>query len=267
MNERRVAWPRHVVDEGDPSLPTVVFLHAFPYHAGMWRGQLEALRGQARCVAYDARGMGPGATASPPFMLEHMVDDLLGLLDRLALSRVVLCGLSLGGYVALRAVQRAPERISGLLLADTQAGADSDEAKLARAQGLRALAEQGVSAFAAQQLTRQLSPHTRAERPELVAHLARLIEDSSAEGIAGNLVALSTRTDLRSALVSIHVPTSVVVGADDVITPPALVRTLSESIAGAQLFVLDRAGHLSNLEAGDEFNRVLLALLARVRAA
>ncbi|MDB4976028.1 MAG: alpha/beta hydrolase fold protein [Myxococcaceae bacterium] len=259
----------HFEDDGPgqaSALLPVVFLHAFPYHGGMWAAQRAALQGVARFVSFDVRGIGPSATPTGAYMLEHLVDDLFALLEQRGISRCVLCGLSLGGYVALRAVVREPTRIRGLLLSDMQAGADSDEAKLGRAAGLRLLRREGLEAFTEAQLQRQLSPHTLSARPELLQRLRSLISDSSLEGIASSLVALATRTCLQAALSEIRVPTSIVVGADDTITPPAVAQRMSEQIPGAELHVLPRAGHLANLEAEPEFNRVLLALVARVQA-
>ncbi|HEY6876932.1 MAG TPA: alpha/beta fold hydrolase, partial [Polyangiales bacterium] len=135
----------------------VLFLHAFPYHRAQWEGQRAALYDRARFLSLDARGM--GADTAPPraYLLEHLVDDVLALLDQRGVSDAVLCGCSMGGYIALRLAERAPERVRGLLLVDTQAAADSDEAKLARAAGLRTLAHEGKAAFATAQLKRQLS--------------------------------------------------------------------------------------------------------------
>jgi pimeloyl-ACP methyl ester carboxylesterase len=246
-------------DEGE-GVP-VLFLHASPYHRGAWEGQRAALRGKARFLSLDARGVGVDAPVPSAFMLEQLVDDAIALLDQRGIERAVLCGCSLGGYIALRLAERAPDRVRALLLVDTQAAAESDEAKLARAAGLRMLAQDGKSAFAAAQLKRQLSPHTP---PDTRARLARLIEDSSSEGIAAVMVALATRTDVSASLAKIAVPTSLIVGADDTITTPAIMRRVTEQIAGATLHVIERAGHVPNLEAEPEFNAVLLQLLGRL---
>jgi 3-oxoadipate enol-lactonase len=252
------------LDDGGADLIPVLFLHAFPYHSGMWAGQRAALRGHGRFIAFDVRGLGTRKSSSA-YMLEHTVDDLLGLMDRLGLASAVLCGCSMGGYAALRAVQRAPERVRGLLLANTQAAADTDAAKLARAQAIRALREQGKEAFADAQVARQLSPHSQAHKPELVAQVRSLILDSEVEGIAASLVAISTRTDLTAALSDIRVPTRVVAGTDDTLTPVSVAERLASAIPGASLHVLDQVGHLSNLEAPEAFNQVLLELVASAR--
>lgn len=247
-------------DEGD-GLP-VLFLHAFPYHRGQWEGQRAALRKQARFLSLDARGMGADAPPPRAYMLEHMVDDALALLDQRNVEAAALCGCSMGGYVALRMAERAPERVRGLLLVDTQAAADSDEAKLARAAGLRTLAQDGKAAFATAQLKRQLSPRTS---PAIHARLTRMIEESSSEAIAAALVAIATRTDLRPSLAKIKVPARLIVGADDTITTPEIMRSLAADIAGADIHVLADAGHLPNVEAEPQFNALLLEFIAQLR--
>ncbi|HEX7477124.1 MAG TPA: alpha/beta fold hydrolase [Polyangiales bacterium] len=249
------------IDEGDRHKPAVVFLHAFPYHSAMWAPQRKALRERARFIAFDARGLGTRSTQTTAYMLEHTVDDLLSLLDQLAIEQCVLCGLSMGGYAALRAVARAPQRVRGLVLADTQAPADSDPAKLARAASLRALLRDGSAGFAQQQIQRQLSTYTLARKPALVAELQAMVVSSGVAGIAASLVAIATRTDQGPSLPEIRVPTCVIVGAEDVVTPPSAAQALAERIPGAKLHVLAKAGHLSNLEAEDEFNRALIEYL------
>jgi 3-oxoadipate enol-lactonase len=251
-------------DSGPRAGTAVLFLHAFPYASPMWDGQVRAFEGRVRCLTLDARGMTPGSAVPGAYMLEHLVDDALALLDRLAIESAVVCGVSLGGYIALRLTERAPERVRGLLLANTQAAPDSNEAKLARAGALRLLWTQGVEAFVEAQLERQLSVRTRGECPELVARLKQMATASAPASIAALMVAIATRGDMTASLANVRVPASVLVGANDVITPPAVAATLASGIAGAELHTLAGAGHLSNLEAAPAFNEQLGRLLARV---
>jgi 3-oxoadipate enol-lactonase len=251
-------------DEGDTAQLPVLFLHAFPYHRAIWEGQRAALHGQARFLSLDARGVGPKAPMPNAYLLEHLVDDALALLDALKIESALWCGCSMGGYVALRAVERAPERVRGLLLVDTQAGADTDQAKLARAAGLRTLAVDGKAAFARAQLERQLAARSK-QSDTLMTTLTEMIEQSSSAGIAANLVAIATRTDVRAALPNIRVPTRVLVGGEDAITTPDVMRALADAIPGADYHVIEGAGHLPNVEAEAEFNRSLLEFIARVR--
>jgi 3-oxoadipate enol-lactonase len=257
----------HLVDDGTQDLLPVVFLHAFPLHSGMWEAQREALRGKARFVSFDVRGLGKSPLTGAPAMLEHIVDDLFSVLDHLRIESALLCGLSMGGYVALRAIERAPGRVRGLLLADTQATADSNEAKLKRAEGIRKVLTEGVPAYAEGFMRGALASRTLETRSDVVAHVKALIHDSSAEGIAAGLVALATRTDTTAALSRIHVPTRVLVGEYDTITPPTVARALADAIPGANMHMLPGAGHLGSLENPDAFNALLLQHVDRVSRA
>lgn len=262
MSERGL----NVLDEGPRDALPVVLLHAFPLHGGQWDAQCAALAGRARTICFDVRGFGKSPLTGPYFF-EHLTDDLFALLDRLSVRAALLCGLSMGGYMALRAVEREPSRVRGLLLADTQALPDSDQAKLGRAETLRKLWADGRSSFADATLKRSLSPHTFEHNPELVAHIRSMIMAARDESIAAALAALATRTDTTATLPRVNVPTSVVVGEHDAITPPTVARTLAAHIPGAELHELHNAGHLSNLEDPGAFNQILLSLVERCSTA
>lgn len=257
---------RPIHDAGARDKLPVVFLHAFPLHSGQWDAQREALRSRARVVSLDARGFGTSPPSATGYLLEHLVDDLFAALDALSIRSALLCGLSMGGYVALRAVERDPARVRGLVLADTQAAADSNEAKLGRAEALRKLWREGRESFAEANLKRALSPHTFERAPEVVERAKAMVLEASDEAIAAALAALATRTDLSESLSRIAVPTRVIVGSDDVITPPKVARALAAQIPGADVHELEHAGHLSNLEAPEAFNRLLIEQLERVAA-
>jgi 3-oxoadipate enol-lactonase len=251
-------------DDGPSDKPCVLFLHAFPYHSGMWDAQRAALADLARTITVDARGVRePGAPAA--YMFEQLVDDVLALLDRLDISRAILCGLSMGGYVALRTAERAPERVKALFLADTQAAPDDNAAKLARAAAVRTLNVGASPEFVEAQLKRALSAETHAQRPSHVAVARGVIEACSPAALAAALVALATRTDTRNALPGFRMPTCIVVGEHDAITPVAVARELAEAIPRADQHVIPGAGHLSNLEAPGAFNEILRDFVVRVR--
>lgn len=256
----------HVVDDGQDSLLPVVFLHAFPLHSGMWAAQREALHGKARFVAFDVRGLGQSSPGSGMSMLEHVVDDLVCVLDDLRIDSALLCGLSMGGYVALRAAERVPTRVRGLLLCDTQSAADTDEAKLRRADGVRKVLSEGVASYAETFMRGALSPRTLESRPDVVNTVRKLILESTPEGIAHALGILATRTDTSKSLAHIRVPTRVLVGDADPITTPKMAHDLAGAIAGANVHEIHGAGHLSSLEAPDAFNALLLQHVQRVSA-
>jgi len=255
----RFAYDIHGNSAGRP----IVFLHAFPFHRGMWAPQVQAFSSQYRLYTYDHRGQGESHADDGPFTLEFLVDDLFALLDHWELPRATLCGLSMGGYVALRAMERDPGRISGLVLCDTRSEADSNEAKLKRYSSLKLLRDKGLSAFADENVKALLDPATTAERPE-VARIAREIaHQNSVAGLSATLLALASRTDTTASLFNISVPTLILVGESDRVTPPEAARAMADKIPHAELHVIPKAGHLSNFENSSVFNEHLGAFLKR----
>jgi len=254
----------HFRDDGSRDQPPIVFLHAFPLHGGMWQAQHDALTNIARCISFDVGGLGRSALPATPNMLEHVVDDLFTLLDYLHIQSAMLCGLSMGGYVALRAVERDAARVSGLVLANTQPAADGNEAKLRRADGIRKLRAEGVVHYVDNFLTVALSAHTREHQQDVIATARKLMLDSGIDGMASALVALAARTDSTESLSQIKVPTLVLAGEHDAITPVPVMRAMADKIPNAEFHVLPNAGHLSNLEAPELFNQRLIEHVRRV---
>lgn len=254
----------HVVDGGPRAGLPVIFVHGFPFHHGMWEPQLRALSEVCRTVAYDLRGLGRSEAGDGQYTMERFVDDLFAVMDGLETGPAVGCGLSMGGYVLLRAVEREADRFRALALCDTRSEADSDEGKLKRAAAIRRVKEEGVSAFAASFPELVLGASTREERPELAAEVEAMIRTSSALGICGAQLAMAARTDTTGALGSIRVPTVLLFGEEDPLTPPSVGQTMASRIPDAELRIIPRAGHLANLENAEAFTRELRAFLERL---
>lgn len=244
--------------------PALVLLHAFPLHAGMWAPQVAHLSSQRRIVAPDFLGF--GGSEAPESMYRYTMlgyaDLLAGLLDRLGLDRVALCGLSMGGYVALAFLRQYAERVSALILADTRASADTTQVFERRTDQQDQVARIGTTALIETLLAGLLSDDTRASRLDLVEQVRRLMANPAA-GFIGALEAMKHRPDATAELPGISVPTLVVVGEDDALSPPDVARHMHERIPGSELAVLPHAGHLSNLEAAEEFNAAVAGFLAR----
>ena len=253
----------HYLDAGQGE-PALVLLHAFPLHSGMWAPQVEHLSSQRRVVAPDFLGF--GGSDAPDSMYRYTMlgyaDLLAGLLDRLGLDRVALCGLSMGGYVAFAFLRQYPERVSHLVLADTRAAADTTQVFERRTDQQDQVARIGTTALIEVLLAGLLSDTTRASRLELVEQVRRLMANPAA-GYIGGLEAMKHRADATAELAGVSVPTLVIVGEDDGLSPPEVARDMHERIPGSELAVLPHAGHLSNLEAAEEFNRVVADFLAR----
>lgn len=255
----------HYLDEGRGD-PPVVLLHAFPLTAQMWGSQLEALGPSHRVVAPDLRGFGRSAVPAhrSAYSVDAWAEDVVALLAVLGVEPVVMVGLSMGGYVAFALLRRRPEALAGLLLADTRASSDTDEIRTRRKeqQDLLEAAEQPVDL--ADWLLEPLVGPTSSRREEVLATARDLLSVNRTEGVIGGLEALKNRPDSTGDLARIAVPTTVVVGDQDQLSPPDVAEAMAGAIADARLVVVPDAGHLTNLENPAVFNQALEELLARV---
>ena len=258
--------PLEVQTYGSKNHPPVVFIHGFPFNSHMWDAQAVLLEKDFFVVTYDQRGHAKSGAGDGQFPLEFLVDDLIGVLDSLNLSKVILCGLSMGGYIALRAIERNPQRVLGLVLCDTRSEADSNEAKLKRAANIKTVKGEGVAAFSEGFLKAVFPSESFTDRKEAVDKTRLMINASPPLGVAGALLALATRTDTTASLPNIHIPTLILVGEKDGITPVAAAESMKTKISGSQMFVIPGAGHLSNMDNPTVFNTHLKTFLARFKA-
>jgi 3-oxoadipate enol-lactonase len=240
----------------------VLLIHAFPVNADMWRPQLERVPEGWRFLAPDIRGFGPGADASGGFTLDDVAADLAAFLDHLKLDRVVVGGLSMGGYISFALLRRVRERFDGMILADTKAEADTAEGREGRRKMIELVRAKGAGAVADQMLPKLLSAGARDRQPELVASVRAMIESTSADGIAGALDAMMTRPDSTPDLARVNCPVLILVGEHDEVTPEASARAIEKHIERSRVVVLPEAGHLSNLESPDAFSLALSDFLA-----
>jgi pimeloyl-ACP methyl ester carboxylesterase len=242
--------------------PAVLLLHAFPLGLSMWDAQVEALATTHRVVRFDARGFGGSAVGDGPLTMERIADDGAALLDHLRIETAVVGGCSMGGYAAFAFVRRHPQRLAGLVLQDTRAGADGAEARANRATTAAKVLAEGAPAAVEAFLPKLVGETSHRERPALVASLRERILAASPQGIASALHGLAARADSRETLPTIAVPTLVLVGAEDVLTPPAEATTMAAAIPRARLDVIPAAGHLASLENPAAVNAALRAFLA-----
>jgi 3-oxoadipate enol-lactonase len=247
-----------VTGRGEPLL----FLHAFPLGLFMWEAQAEALRERHRVVRFDDRGFGASPPGDSLLTMERISDDAIALLDHLGIERAIVAGCSMGGYAAFAMVRRHPDRIRALVLQDTRAGADTEEGRKNRALLAEKTLKEGAQAALDAFLPKLLGATTQSERPGVVARIRDAILATSPRGIANALHGLGARADSTETLRQIRVPTLVVCGAEDVITPPAESEAIHAAVPGSRLAVIPRAGHLANLEDPQAFNAVLGEFLA-----
>ena len=244
-------------DSGSPDRPTIVFLHGFPFDHTMWQGQVELLQATHRVITYDHRGHGRSGIGDGQYAFEFFVDDFFALLDHLKIRKAIVAGLSMGGYVALRAIEREPQRFSALILCDTRSEADSNAARINRSGTIKLIKKKGVPEFAEGFLKGVFAAGSFSKIPAAVERIRQTICATPARAICGTMLALAGRTDTTAVLPGIAVPTLVLVGEEDAITPPAAAESLRAKIPGAQLFTIPQSGHLSNIENPASFNSSL----------
>jgi pimeloyl-ACP methyl ester carboxylesterase len=244
--------------------PAVLLLHAFPLGLSMWDPQVEALAATHRVVRFDARGFGGSPLDDvTPLAMERIADDGAYLLDQLWIDEAVVHGCSMGGYAAFAFARRHPKRLAGLVLQDTRAGADTPDGRAGRAALAAKVLEEGATAAVEAFLPKLLGETSHRERAPLVATLRERILATSPRAVANGLHGLAARPDSRAMLPGISVPTLVLVGEEDVLTPPGEAKAMASAIPGARLEVVPRAGHLANLENPDAVNTALRSFLAR----
>lgn len=241
VNDVRISFTDR--GEGD----AILFIHGYPLNHTMWEHQLGALAGWRR-IAPDLRGMGGSEAPASGYSMEAYAADLAGVLDACGVERVVLCGLSMGGYVLFECLRSWGGRVAGAVLMDTRAEADSAEARAGRDAMIQAVRERGPVAVAEAMLPKLVGPSTAARAPDVVEHARRMIMDTSVPGIIGALEAMKQRPDSRPVLSMVQVPVLIVVGEEDVITPPPASVAMAGVAPRAQLVVVPRAGHLAPME-------------------
>jgi len=241
----------------------LVLLHAFPLNRQQWRPQGEALGREAglQVIAPDLRGSGESSLETGLVTVEQMAADVLKLLDALDVRVFLLGGLSMGGYVAFACLRQAPQRVQGLLLADTRATGDSPEARASREATALYVEQHGGGALLERDAPRLFGHTTRTKRPEIVEQARQIAAQNSSIGLAATARGLGLRPDSTALLAHIACPTLVLVGDEDVITPLSDAQVLAERIPHAQLEVIHEAGHLANLEQPDLFTEAVARFL------
>lgn len=239
----------------------LVFIHAFPLSRTMWQPQVDALRESYRIITLDLRGHGESDTILWNFTLDDYAADVIGLLDHLGIAKAVFIGLSMGGYTVWSLCRQSMDRVHALVLADTRAQADSDEGKAGRLTMAQTAFKNGTGAIADLMIPKLLASSTIQRRPEIVEEIRQMILQTTPAGIVVDLMAMASRPDSTDLLPLITCPTLVIVGEEDVATPLGESRYIADRIPGATLATIPGAGHLSNYEQPEVFNRALCSFL------
>jgi pimeloyl-ACP methyl ester carboxylesterase len=228
--------------------PPVVLLHPFPANHKVWLPAAELLAGRYRLILPDLRGHGQSGVGTGPASMEKHAADLLRLLDASGVGKAVFAGVSIGGYVLFEFWRRRRERVSGLILCDTRAGADTEEGRADRLKAADDVEKQGPVAFIDSMIPKLLGDTTRTTRPDLVERARKMMLEMSAAGIAAVQRGMAARPDSVADLKTINVPTLVMVGAEDILTPLSEAESMQRQIAGSRLQTIPRAGHYAVFE-------------------
>jgi len=251
-------------DEGKSGDPVIIFIHGFPFNKSMWDKQMEALKHGYRVIAYDVRGHGGSDTGTEDFSIELFATDLLNLMDTLKIDKAMLCGLSMGGYIALNAVENYPDRFDALILSDTTCLADTSEAKEKRIKTIENIRKNGVEKFADESIKNLFARESFSTKKKEIAAVREMIVHTDEESLCKTLRAFYERKETCSKLSDIYVPVLIMVGEEDKITPLAAAQLMNEKIKESLLSIIRHAGHLSNIENPVEFNNQLEEFVSTV---
>jgi len=251
-------------DEGKIGDPVIIFIHGFPFNKSMWNKQAEALKENYRVIAYDVRGHGNSDTGTEDFSIDLFAADLLNLMDALKIDKAMLCGLSMGGYIALNAVENYPDRFDAIILSDTTCLADTPEVKEKRLKTIESILKDGVEKFADESIKNLFAPESFSIKKKEIADVREMIVQTTEESLCNTLRAFYERKETCSKLSKIYVPVLIIVGVEDKITPLAAAQFMNEKIKGSLLSIIEHAGHLSNIENPVEFNNQIEKLVSTV---
>jgi len=251
-------------DEGSVDAPVIIFIHGFPLNKSMWNKQMEALKDNYRVIAYDIRGHGDSDAGNEEFSIELFVSDLLSLMNVLKIDKASLCGLSMGGYIVLNAIENHPVRFEALVLSDTNCIADPPQVKQKRMDTIESIRKFGVEKYVDDSIMQLFAPESFTTHKKAISDVKEMILNTSEQSLSKTLHALAQRKATCSKLPEITIPVLFLVGEEDQITPPEASELMNQKIKKSTMHIISHAGHLSNLENPDEFNEHIKTFFATV---
>lgn len=239
----------------------LVLLHGFPLDHAMWVHQIEKFSATHHVIAIDLRGFGSSPPRNKTVAMADFADDVAAVIEKLKLDPVVLCGLSMGGYIALAFTTKHRQLLRGLILCDTRAVADTPEAAKARRVMAERVLKEGPAFLAETMLPKLFAEQTARRQPAVVEEARRVIEATNPAGIAAASRGMAERKDYSGELGTINVPTLVIVGEHDAISPVAEMTAIAHALPQATLRIIPDAGHMAPLENPAAVNAAMAAFL------
>lgn len=246
-----------IYTEGNESNQAILFVHGFPYDNTMWENQIDSLKSDYFCVSYDIRGLGKSKAGDGQYTMESYVDDLLAVILELKLEKPVLCGLSMGGYISLRAMERSQNSFGGLIMCDTKSAPDNDTGKLVRASKIAQINHEGLDSFVEDFVPTCFSQNSIELKKELLLATISKCKMNDPIGVKGALIAMLSRTDTTDYLGNIKIPALLIVGENDSLTPPDTMKEMSIKISDSEFVIIPEVGHMTPLEDPVAVNQVI----------
>ncbi len=250
--------------EGNSKNKAIIFVHGFPYDHTMWKAQIDELSEKYFCVTYDIRGLGESPVDDGQYTMESFVDDLESIMTELKLEKPILCGLSMGGYISLRALERMEEKFSAVILCDTRSESDNNEGKLKRAAAIKRINKEGLAPFAKDFITNCFGDDYKQNHKSEFENQIAKSSSFNPVGVKGSLLAMLGRNDTTEYLSKIKIPALVICGENDALTPTSVMKAMAEKINGAKFVVIKNSGHMSPIENPEEVNKALRDFLNKL---
>lgn len=233
---------------GNPGNRSIIFVHGFPYDNSMWDEQANAFSNDYYCVRYDIRGLGASPAGDGQFTIEMFVDDLENIINELNLDKPILCSLSMGGYISLRAIERMQEKFGALILCDTKSSADDNEGRLKRAAAIKQINSGEFIPFIEAFVLNCFGEKFVQEKNSEFRTVVERSKTNNPLGIKGCLLAMASRTDTTNTLSKINLPTLIICGSEDKLSPPDVMKAMADKIAKSKFELIDSAGHMTPIE-------------------
>jgi len=249
----------NVFDHGDKSARCIIFVHAFPMNNRMWLEQVRFFEKDYRVITYDNRGFGK-SESNGNYTMDSHADDAIEILEHLKIDKAVICGLSMGGYITLRALEKYPDKFEAALLCDTRSEADTNEAKVNRARQIKQIKSGDRKTFVSSFVENGISPASL-KNPSIVNEINAIISEQSDFSICTALMTMAARADKTAFLDKLDIPVLIIVGEEDKLTPPENSISMNRHIKGSKLVTIPGAGHFTNIETPGLFNSAISEFL------
>lgn len=247
-------------DLGRSKVP-IIFIHGFPFNKSTWKPQMESFKKTHRVIAYDVRGFGKSTIGKEKLSIGLLADDLISFMDALEIKKAIVCGLSMGGYVLMKAAYHYPQRFEAVILSDTQCVADTFEIKEKRHQAIVKIRTGKLKDFTENFVKDAFCNESLINKKDLVEKMRNIILSAPPLTVASMLAAIAERKEMCSGLSNIKSPSLIICGKKDKITPVSAAETLQSKLPQSKLEIIDKAGHLANLENPEDFNQKVLDFL------